>query len=180
MRHAAVRASALGIALAAALVAGVRAAPASPQDAAAATLSDSDRKHFEAADLVFVGEVLEVGAPPSHATGYAVTARQPVRFAVERVLRGRLSLGEVAVHFIVAGGKTQDPALEKHRLNSSLFPTGKKLIVAARWIDAMKSRLGEGDERPFRYLLADDDDQVLPLEATPSAVRAVVQAFESK
>lgn len=88
---------------------------------------------FAESDLVFNGEVVEVGRPPRASSGVAV-ATQPVAFRVTKVLKGAATADRVVVHFVVAGGATADPAIT-NRLDAAIFREGARLLVWAMRVD---------------------------------------------
>ena len=83
------------------------------------------------ADVVFVGTVLEVGAPP-RATSGRVRHEQVVRYRVDSVLKGFFNETEVAVeHLLVANSRHADGTA----LDSNIFAPGRSLIVLVRRVN---------------------------------------------
>jgi hypothetical protein len=89
-------------------------------------------------DLVFVGTVLERGAPPGFWSG-RVPAYQTLKYRVDDVLKGSVEHEEVAIdHLVVGGTATAEPG-DVPALSASLFAVGSRVLVFAvsaneRWV----------------------------------------------
>lgn len=110
--------------------------PVAPREASIEAMhvdgSDASAQIAES-DLVFNGEVIEVGRPPRAGSG-TVVATQPVAFRVTKVLKGVETADRVVVHFVVADGATIDPAAS-NRLDAAIFYEGARLLVWAQRVD---------------------------------------------
>lgn len=92
-------------------------------------------------DLVFIGLVAEVGAPPAYWSG-RVPAYQRVTYTVEEVLKGA-PLQQVSVdHIVVMGSKTAEPG-EEPGLSRRLFHKDAKLLVFVQTEDGNRRCLDE-------------------------------------
>jgi hypothetical protein len=89
------------------------------------------RQNLHAADVVFVGDVLDVGTRPPAWSGRAV-ARQTVRYRVDDWLKGYLDERHVAVdHLVVASSRHADG--DAVGLTPTIFAPDKRLIVFVRF-----------------------------------------------
>jgi hypothetical protein len=91
---------------------------------------DEGTKEAEA-DVIFVGEVLEVGEPPLVWSG-RVEARQSVRYRVLSVTKGELEPGDevTVLHLVVEGSTTARSDMPG--LSTNLFKIGNSLEVHAK------------------------------------------------
>lgn len=95
------------------------------------------------AQVVFVGEVASVGAPPRARTSSKALATQPVEYRVLQVLEGTLPrelLARFTVrHGILASAPYVEPSVEAPgalRLSPAVFAPGARLIVMANELQA--------------------------------------------
>ena len=97
-------------------------------------------------DIVFVGLVERLGAPPTHWSGYLATY-QGVQYRVQAVLKGALTGGDAVVHHaVVRNSPTAEPG-DAPGLRADVFTPGARLLVMALrdasggWV-SMSERLG--------------------------------------
>jgi len=92
----------------------------------------------KASDLVFVGTVVQRGAPPSFWSG-RIPAYQAVTYRLDDLLKGPALRGKVVVeHLVVGGSATAEPG-DTPALSATMFAAGSRLLVFAtradeRWV----------------------------------------------
>jgi len=90
-------------------------------------------QRLSAADVVFVGKPVRLGASPGAWSG-RYTSYQEVEYSVTRWLKKHAADAGteriVVLHVLVQGARTADP--EAPRLDASLFATDRSLLVLAK------------------------------------------------
>jgi len=135
--------------------------------------AESARRVLVGSDLVFIGEVLEVGVSPGVGSGVAVVT-QAVVYRVREMLRGPRGLERCVVHHILLGPPAGEPAGAKVRLDPALFRGGAALVVAARLSPAIEVP----ECAPWGHLRwLSETDAGLPEPATPEVLAEVRRLF---
>jgi hypothetical protein len=119
-----------------------------------------------AAELIFVGDVLELGSSPAAWSGVG-RAEQRVRYAVQEVLKGAFGEPEIDVqHAVLEGAPHTDRA--QPGLDRGFFAVGARLIVfATEELDP-----SDHDRRRRRWQDFDSTDGVQPFDqATVDAIK---------
>jgi hypothetical protein len=123
------------------------------------------RRSLDSAKLVFVGEVLTVGEPPTFYTSKA-PAFQRVSYRIVEVFKGRGELAGVDQieidHLILMNSKTSVVRSGVIQLSPAVFLPGRLLILAARRYD------------PVRHLWRETDPDHGTFSATDANKSAVV------
>jgi hypothetical protein len=119
-----------------------------------------------AAELVFVGEVVELGRSPAAWSGVG-RAEQRVRYTVQDVLKGSFAEPAIDVqHAVLEGAPNADPA--QPGLDRNFFAVGARLIVFAR----NELDPSDHDRQRRRWQDFDSTNGVLPFDqATVDEVR---------
>jgi hypothetical protein len=130
---------------------------------------ESARRSLGKADLVFTGEVQEVGVSPGVGSGVAVVT-QAVVYRVREVLRGPRRLERCVIHHVLLGPPPGEPADAKPRLDPALFRAGATLVVAA----VLSPAIEVPECAPWGHLRwLGETDAGLPEPATPEVLAEV-------
>ena len=81
-------------------------------------------------DLIFIGTVIDIGAPPKNWSGYC-SSYQKVRYKIDQILKGQHETPEIIIdHVVVFEGRTAEPG-DTPQLSTKIFYPGASLIVSA-------------------------------------------------
>lgn len=81
-------------------------------------------------DLIFIGTVIDIGAPPKSWSGYCYSY-QKVRYKIDQILKGQYETSEIVIdHAVVFEGRTAEPG-DIPKLSTAIFYPGASLIVSA-------------------------------------------------
>jgi len=81
-------------------------------------------------DLIFIGTVIDIGAPPKNWSGYC-SSYQKVRYKIDQILKGQHETPEIIIdHVVVFEGRTAEPG-DTPQLSTTIFYPGANLIVSA-------------------------------------------------
>ena len=81
-------------------------------------------------DLIFIGTVIDIGAPPKTWSGYC-SSYQKVRYKIDQILKGQHETPEITIdHVVVFESRTAEPG-DTPKLKTAIFYPGANLIVSA-------------------------------------------------
>jgi hypothetical protein len=93
-------------------------------------------------DLIFIGTVIDIGAPPKDWSGYC-SSYQKVRYKIDQILKGQHETPEILIdHVVVFDGRTAEPG-DTPKLSTAIFYPGANLIVSA---ERSNARFVSGNE----------------------------------
>jgi hypothetical protein len=100
----------------------------------ALTEEESLRKLVQQNELIFIGSVLALGKPPKSWSGFFLSY-QPVKYKIEKLLKGQYGASEISVEHIIVSGSPTAQSGDTPGLSPSLFAVGSRLIVSAQKAD---------------------------------------------